>query len=109
VALAISKERLRLVEWRRLRRGKLFGFAVIDTPIGLLIHDVPVLQGKDGPWACVPTKAQIDRHGRQRYDAVTGRPAYGRVLSWRSRRFEQEFSRRVVELVRAAHPEDLAD
>ncbi len=100
--------RMRLVGWRRLRQGKLFGFAEVELPIGLRLYDVPVLRGADGqPWAALPTKPQVDRDGRQRRDAA-GRAAYARVAAWRSRRLETAFSQRVVALVRAAYPSDLA-
>jgi hypothetical protein len=100
--------RMRLLGWRRLRQGKLYGFVELELPIGLRIFDVPILRGQDGqPWAALPTKAQIDRDGHQRRDE-TGKPAYARVMAWRSRRLEEAFSARVVEMVRRAHPEDLA-
>jgi hypothetical protein len=100
-------ETLRLIDWRPLRKGKLLGFGVIETPLGLRIHDVPVLQGKNGPWAALPTKPELDGDRRQRRDAE-GNPSYARVLSWRIQRLEEAFSARVVALVRASHPEDLA-
>ena len=99
--------RMRLLGWRRLRQGKLFGFAEVELPIGLKLYDVPVLRGLDGqPWATLPTKPQVDRAGHQRRDD-TGKPAYARVIAWRSRRLEEAFSARVVGLVRQAHPDDL--
>ena len=99
--------RMRLVSWRRLRQGNLFGFAEVELPIGLLLYDVPVLRGQDGqPWAALPTKPQVDREGHHRRDAA-GKPAYSKVAAWRSRRLETAFSQRVVELVRRAHPGDL--
>jgi hypothetical protein len=99
---------MRLIGWRPLRQGQLFGFAELELPIGLRLYDVPVLRGRDGqPWATLPTKPQVDRDGHQRRDA-TGKPAFARVMAWRSRRFEQAFSERVVALIRQAHPGDLA-
>ncbi|MGA8758892.1 MAG: hypothetical protein WB611_21795 [Stellaceae bacterium] len=99
--------RMRLLGWRRLRQGKLFGFAEIELPIGLKLYDVPVLRGQDGqPWAAMPTKPQVDRDGHHRRDD-TGKPAYARVVEWRSRRLEEAFSKRVVGLVRQAYPDDL--
>jgi hypothetical protein len=37
--------RMRLLGWRRLRQGKLLGFAEVESPIGLKLYDVPVLRG----------------------------------------------------------------
>jgi len=58
------------------------------------------------PWAVLPTKPEVDKDGRQRR-GVDGKPAFAPVMAWCSRRLEDAFSRRVVELVRAAHPADL--
>jgi hypothetical protein len=100
--------RLRLIDWRRLRKGRLYGFASIEVqPIGLQVHEIPVLMGKSsGPWACVPTKPRLDANGVQQRD-VDGSPRYDRVLSWSTRRRENDFSAAVVALVRKKHPQDL--
>jgi hypothetical protein len=100
--------RLRLVDWRRVTKGRLFGFATIELqPVGLLVHEIPVLKSRNGePWACVPTKPRIDGAGRQQRD-VDGSPRYDRVLSWSTKRRETDFSAAIVQLVRRKHPEDL--
>jgi hypothetical protein len=100
--------RLRLIDWRRVRKGKLFGFAAVEfQPIGLQMREIPVLRGeRDGPWACVPTKPRLDGNGQQQRD-VDGSPVYDRVLSWSTRRRETDFSAAVVALVRRRHPQDL--
>jgi hypothetical protein len=36
-----------------------------------------------------------------------GKPLYRELLSWRTRKLREAFSQRVVDLVRAAYPEDL--
>jgi hypothetical protein len=73
---------LRLINWRPLRKGALRGFTTIEISVGLTTHDVPVLVGRNGTWAALPGKPQIDKDGRQRTDA-NGRPAYTAVLQWR--------------------------
>jgi hypothetical protein len=100
--------RLRLIDWRPLRKGRLYGFATIEVqPIGLQVHEIPVLMGaKNGPWACVPTKPRIDAKGQQMRD-VDGSPRYDRIMSWSTKRRESDFSAAVVNLVRRRHPQDL--
>jgi hypothetical protein len=100
--------RLRLVEWRRVRKGRLYGFASVEfQPIGLRLHEVPVLMSeRGGPWACVPTKPRLDANGQQGRD-VEGSPRYDRVASWSTKRRETDFSAAVVALVRRKHPQDL--
>jgi hypothetical protein len=102
--------RLRLIDWRRVCKGKLYGFAAVEfQPIGLQMREIPVLMAgpsSSGPWACVPTKPRLDANGQQQRD-VDGSPRYDRVLSWSTRRRESEFSAAVVALVRRKHPGDL--
>jgi hypothetical protein len=100
--------KLRLVDWRRVRKGRLYGFATVEIhPIGLQVHEIQVLMNeKSGPWACVPTKPRLDGGGRQQRD-VDGSPRYDRVMSWSTKRREGDFSGAVVALVRRKHPQDL--
>jgi hypothetical protein len=100
--------RLRLVDWRRVRKGRLYGFACVELqPIGLRVHEIPVLSNeKTGPWACVPTKPRVDGNGHQQRD-VDGSPRYDRVLSWATKSRESDFSEAIVKLVRRRHPQDL--
>jgi hypothetical protein len=100
--------RLRLIDWRPVRKGKLYGFAAIElNPIGLQVREIPVLMNpKSGPWACVPTKPRLDANGRQMRD-VDGSPRYDRIMSWSTKRRESDFSAAVVNLVRRRHPQDL--
>jgi hypothetical protein len=100
-------ERLRLVDWHPIKKGKVIGFALVEFPCGLRVHDVPVLQGRDGPWAALPTKPRLDAERRQQRD-MEGRLTYVPVLSWTTQRLEKAFSARVVALVAAAHPEAFA-
>ena len=99
--------RLRLVEWKPLRQGgQLRGFATVELPIGLIVRDCPILRSRDGLWAALPAKPEIDREGRCR-TGPEGARLYVEVLHWRSRRLRTAFSDRVVALVREAYPDDL--
>jgi hypothetical protein len=99
-------QQMRLVDWRPLRRGKLFGFASVLLPIGLQINECPVLDGSEGPWAGLPARPELDRDGAVRTGA-NGARLYQQMLEWRSRRLREAFSQRVVALVREAYPRDL--
>ena len=101
--------RLRLIDWRPVRKGRLYGFASVEfQPIGLQMREIPVLRGeRDEPWACVPTKPRLDGN-RQQQREVDGAPRYDRILGWSTRRRESDFSAAVVALVRRRHPQDLA-
>jgi hypothetical protein len=97
---------LRLISWRRLRQGRLYGFAQVELPIGLVIEEVPILRGPDGGlWAALPSRVEHD--GRAVRLGGDGKPLYRSIARWKSRRLTNAFSERVVSLVRAAHPHDL--
>ena len=99
--------RLRLVDWRPVRKGRLFGFATVELePIGLRMAEIPVLTGEGGPWACVPAKPRLDADRRQARE-LDGSPRFDRFLTWSTKRRENDFSAAVVALVRRRHPQDL--
>jgi DNA-binding cell septation regulator SpoVG len=102
----IAEKQMRLITWQSIRAGKLLGFATVQLPIGLTIHDCPVLIGDAGVWASVPSMLEVDREGRARIGA-DGQRIYHAVLEWRTKRLRDAFSTRVVALVRQAHPNDL--
>ena len=98
---------MRLLGWRPLRQGKLYGFAEVELPIGLIIGEIPLLRGPEGLWAVLPSKPELDRDGRTVRTGGDGKALYREIMRWRSRRLRTAFSERVVALVRAAHPGDL--
>ena len=99
-------QRMRLVKWRRVVRGSLRGFATVELPIGLVIYDAPVFVGRNGPFARMPAKPQLDRDGRQK--RADGQPLYDAVIDWKSRALADRFSAALIALVVAAHPDALA-
>lgn len=92
--------------FRPFPKGALRGFATIELPIGLVIRDIPVLLGRNGPWASLPAKPHLGHDGRQKRDAY-GKAAYADVLEWRDRHLATRFSDTVCALVRRAHPDAL--
>jgi hypothetical protein len=100
-----DKPRMQLLRWRSIKKGFVVGFADVELPIGLKIVDVMVV-AKDGRlWANLPSRPRL--RGGQLEVGHDGRPVYEAVLGWRSRELGDEFSRRVIDLVREAHPADL--
>jgi hypothetical protein len=103
-----TPRQLRLVRGRPLKKASLRGFATIKLPIGLTIRDCPVLIGRNGAWATLPGKPQIDAEGRHKKD-VNGKAAYVAVLGWEDRALNDRFSAAVVSAVRRHYPADLED
>ncbi|HKM72065.1 MAG TPA: hypothetical protein VJX94_18745 [Stellaceae bacterium] len=93
-----------LRRYRPLLKGGLRGFAAIELPIRLVIHDISVLLGKNAPWATLPATPQLGHEGQQKRDA-SGTALYVPVLEWRSRELTDRFSAAVAALVRSAHPD----
>ena len=102
-----DRPRLRLIEWRPLVKNSLRGFVSIELPIGLTIREVPVLVGKNGPWAALPAKPQIDGGGQVRRDP-NGKIAYVAILQWRNKELADRFSQAVIDLLLAHHPRALS-
>jgi hypothetical protein len=103
----MEEERMRLVGWRPLWLGKLYGFDEVELPIGLRIAEIPALRGSEGPWAATPGKPELERDGRTvRLDA-DGKVVYRDLVAWRSRKLREAFSDRVVALVLSSYTTDI--
>jgi len=103
-----APRRMILRAWRPMIKGALRGFATVELPIGLKIHDVPVLTGANGPWANLPSKPWVEKDGRQKIGA-DGKALYSVVVEWRDKALRDAFSAAVIGLVRAAHPDAFDD
>jgi hypothetical protein len=98
-----DRPRMRLVSFRPVIKGSLRGFATVELPIGLTIFDWPVMVGKNGPWAVLPSKPGLDFEGR--HVKPGGRKGqYAPVLLWRSKDRASRFSDSLISLVMEAHP-----
>jgi hypothetical protein len=47
---------IKILDWRSMRKNSLLGFAKTEMPSGMVISDVTVLVGANGPWASPPSK-----------------------------------------------------
>jgi len=91
-----------LLDWKPLVKGSLRGFAKVRIGRSLIVSDITVLAGANGPWASLPSKPIIGRDGTAQRDA-TGRQRYTPILEWADRDAGDRFSAAVVVAVRAAH------
>ena len=53
----------KILAWREMRRNSLRGFARVEMPSGMILNDVTILVGENGPWASPPSKPQVNRDG----------------------------------------------
>jgi hypothetical protein len=97
---------MRLLAWKPLVKNSLRGFADVELPSGLVIHEIPVLVSHGKCWASLPSKPVLDR-AEQHVVEPNGKKQYVPILRWRSREIADAFSVKICELVRQAHPHAL--
>ena len=96
----------KLLDWREMRRNSLLGFAKVEFPSGLILHDVTVLRGERGPWASPPSKPMVGSDGTVMKDEA-GKTRYVPIIEFASREARDRFSEDVIAAVRTVHPEVL--
>jgi hypothetical protein len=97
--------RLRLVEWKAVRKNTLCGFAVVELPNGLIVRELSVHVKGEKRWASMPAKPVLGPDGK--HLEKDGKKVWSPLVGWRDRALADEFGRRVIALVEAQHPGDL--
>jgi hypothetical protein len=95
---------MRLVSRRPIFKNTQRGFATVELPIGPVIRDIPILLGRNGRWASLPAKPQLDHDGRQK---LNGKAAYSAILEWRDRALSDRFNQVVTAAIRQMYPSAL--
>ena len=85
----------------------MLGFIDVELRSGLGINGLRLLSGKNGLWVAMPSIRRVDKDGSP-ICGVDGKSLYNYVVEFRDRATTERFRRLIVELVRAAHPNDLA-
>lgn len=96
--------RLVLRDFRAFTKNTLRGFATVELPSGIVIHDASVHTKNGKSWVAMPAAPQTN-NGTVRM--VDGKPQYKKILEWKDRDLSDRFSEAVVEAVLAAHPSAL--
>jgi hypothetical protein len=96
----------KIIDWRSVTNNSLRGFARVELPSGMLIADVVVMIGTNGPWASPPSKPMIGRDGVALADDK-GKVKYQPIIEFRTKDLRDRFSSAVIEALRSAHPEAL--
>jgi DNA-binding cell septation regulator SpoVG len=102
------RRQAKLRKWTGHRSGTLLGFCSVELASGMVINDLRLLTGKNGPWVAMPSQKQLDRDGNPRLDA-NGKPIFNQIVEFRDRATADKFNELVLALVRAAHPAALGD
>src|SRR5436309_821601 len=80
-------------------------FAVVELS-GLIIRDVSIHAKGGRLWASLPARPVLDAEGKH-VSNHAGHKQYAALLGWGDRSLADAFSARLLELVRAAHPDAL--
>lgn len=99
---------MKIVEWRVVRKNSLFGFATVEAPSGLIIHDVAVHVSHGSAWASPPSKPMMDRTGRLVMDNY-GKVKWMQIITFASKQTRERWSSQVIEALQAAHPDALRE
>jgi DNA-binding cell septation regulator SpoVG len=92
-------------EWRPFVRGGLRGVVRVELDIGLVIPNIRVLVGSNGPFAALPEQPVIKDGQVKRDDG--NRPVYEPTVSWKDRATGDKFSTAVIALLLAKYPNAL--
>jgi DNA-binding cell septation regulator SpoVG len=84
-------------------KNTLRGFATVQFPSGMIIHEVAVHANHRGVWASPPGKPMTDRSGQLMRDD-DGKQRYVPIISFASKQVRDQWSRVVIEALQAAYP-----
>ncbi|WP_114910734.1 hypothetical protein [Acidibrevibacterium fodinaquatile] len=104
----MSSREIVVSDWKPLRRGTLRGFVTVSMPSGMIVREVSIGQSHGRAWAMPPSKPMIDRNGCVMLDDA-GRRRYSPVIEFISKSVRDRWSSSVVDALREAHPEALAN
>ena len=92
-----------LVEWKKLPRNSLRGFASVRLGASLIIKDITVHSSGGKRWAGLPGKPLIQADGTAKR-GPNGKPVYVPMLEWVSKEAADRFSEAVISAVEREHP-----
>lgn len=95
-------------EFSARRANTLRGFAKGKLPSGIILHDVGIYVDSGRAWASPSSKPMLSRDGTVLKDAA-GKIRYSPIISFETKELRDRFSSFVVEAVRLAFPDELAD
>ena len=85
---------MKISDWRPMQRGSLLGFATVEMPSGLIVHDVPINRSGESTWASPPGKPRLDRDKKPVIE--NGKVRYDKVLGFRDRDVRDRWSEAVI-------------
>ena len=95
-----------LLEWKKVEKNTLRGFAKVRLGKALIMRDVAVHCSHGKRWASPPSKPILGTDGMQKKDEKTGKAAFVPIIEWADRETSDSFSEGVIAAVEAQYPGD---
>jgi hypothetical protein len=93
------------LEWRRVRKNTLLGFAKVQFSSGLIIAEIAVHAHGKRLWVQPPSRPWIENGEVVREDR--GRIRYQPLISFANHGVQSSFSRQVIRAVQEGAPDEL--
>ena len=87
-----------------MARNSLRGFATVEFPSGMVVHDVSIHECDGNRWASPPSKHSLSRDGVHICD-TSGKGQHTPLVSFSSKDQRDRFSAMVIAPLRAQSPE----
>jgi len=97
-----------LLAFKPTHKGALRGFCKVRIGKALVIHDALLMISHGKAWINLPGKPRVDASGTAMRDE-NNKALFSPVMEWSDRATTDRFSAAVVEQIRIAHPDALAD
>jgi hypothetical protein len=78
-------------DFKPMDKGALRGFVTLKLPSGLVLKECTFMNSNDKEWIGLPGKPQIDREGKVRKDAATGKTLYVSIVDFDSKEAHDKF------------------
>jgi len=94
----------RICKFAPYRNGAMRAWFSIELASGLVLYDLRLMVGPNGPWIAMPATRQVDRDGNSRRDA-NGKELWTPIIDFRNRQTRDKFRDMALALLRRNHPE----
>jgi hypothetical protein len=88
------------------RSGAMLRFLAVQLASGIVVNELKLTTGANGPWIAMPAQKQFDHVGNPRFDA-DGKPIFNQIIEFRDHATADRFGAMVLELIRSEYTDAL--